>query len=632
MSLCLKGYRFFGRAISLFLLLCTLFAPAVAMPDDSLLNELLKKAEDERLYNDRYWQVLLHYKPASFGLKSLIDDPNFFLSPYGKEDPKAELEATLRAFFESDRKDDDHPRCRFIARYEWLKFRLGIDDSAIPVACKEFSDMIDKTIQPKSAVLIFPAFFMNNPASMFGHTLIRVDSSYQSRLLSYATNYAAFPDRIGMLYPIKGIFGFYKGYFKIFPYYDMIRKYNDTEQRDMWEYRLDFTEEEVRRMLMHLWELKDIYSYYYFFDENCSYNLLFLLEAARPSLDFTDKTGLWVIPVDTIRMIKDSGIVESVEFRPAKATRIRHIASLLNGQGRKDALSIADGPSGPGAITDTEDRIKMLDLATEIIQYRYNKGDTAKDEYQRLFLATLKERSMLGNPDDDSYEIPVPALPEKGHLSSRFGLGAGVRRNAIFQEISYRPAYHSLTDQDDGYLEGSQIVFANAEMRHYSDGKVKLERFDLIDIVSISPRDDFFKPLSFKVKTGFTQTMKQEGEDIMAYQLNPGVGFAYKGELTGLYYALAEANLNVGGGFRDDYALGIGAEVGIIKKITDDWKVNLSAETIFYELGDRFQNNRASIVQTLSINQSNSINLSVSGKKVANNKDSEVALDWNYYF
>ena len=33
---------------------------------------------------------------------------------------------------------------------------------------------------------------------------------------------------------------------------------------------------------MHTYEMDKIYSDYYFFDENCSYDLLFLLDAARP--------------------------------------------------------------------------------------------------------------------------------------------------------------------------------------------------------------------------------------------------------------------------------------------------------------------------------------------------------------
>src|SRR5215831_3748120 len=46
----------------------------------------------------------------------------------------------------------------------------------------------------------------------------------------------------GIAYPIQGIFGFYKGYFSTIPYYFKFNEYPDTENRDIWEYRLNFTE------------------------------------------------------------------------------------------------------------------------------------------------------------------------------------------------------------------------------------------------------------------------------------------------------------------------------------------------------------------------------------------------------
>ena len=39
-----------------------------------------------------------------------------------------------------------------------------------------------------------------------------------------------------------------------------------------------FTQEEIDQMLRHAWELQNIFSYYYFFTENCSYNLFYLID------------------------------------------------------------------------------------------------------------------------------------------------------------------------------------------------------------------------------------------------------------------------------------------------------------------------------------------------------------------
>ena len=89
----------------------------------------------------------------------------------------------------------------------------------------------------------------------------------------------------------------FQGIFLHPPYYEKVTEYNNIDHRDIWEYDLNFSEHEVLRMVMHMWELKDIYSDYYFFDENCSYDLLYLLEAARPSLELTDefRNGLKIL-------------------------------------------------------------------------------------------------------------------------------------------------------------------------------------------------------------------------------------------------------------------------------------------------------------------------------------------------
>ena len=88
-----KG-RWFPLCLVFLLLLSAV--PAAA---SSYLDELLARAEALQLHQDRYWQILLHYKPARGGVESLIDDPRFFLAATGKNDPAAELAATLEALF-----------------------------------------------------------------------------------------------------------------------------------------------------------------------------------------------------------------------------------------------------------------------------------------------------------------------------------------------------------------------------------------------------------------------------------------------------------------------------------------------------------------------------------------------------
>jgi hypothetical protein len=73
--------------------------PNAYSQDTAYLSELLDLAGRQRLHEDPYWRILMHYKKGLRGYTSLIDDPAFFLAPDGKTNPEAELCATLKAFF-----------------------------------------------------------------------------------------------------------------------------------------------------------------------------------------------------------------------------------------------------------------------------------------------------------------------------------------------------------------------------------------------------------------------------------------------------------------------------------------------------------------------------------------------------
>lgn len=630
-------YLFFVIAITgLFI------SPTWAEEPKGVLPALLERSRTMRLHEDRYWDVLLQYKPSGRGKKSLVDDPDFFFAPDGKTDPEAELNATLTAFFSTDQLGDSHPRCRFPARYEWLKQSLGIPETLLPFSmCERLNETLS-FMQPKAATLVFPAAHNNSPASMFGHTLIRIDSRPRSDLLSHAATYAAVADdRNNILYAFKGIFGFYRGYYSNLPYYEKVAEYNDIERRDIWEYELNLTEDEVYRMVLYIWELQNIYSDYYFFDENCSYNLLFLLEAARPSLRLTDEVGnglrFWVIPVDTIRAIKKYGLVKGIRYRPSKVTRILFMASRMPARLQDAALKLSSGRMDPSAFAaaghDSAEQAQVLDLAAEVLQYEFSLDRIEKTVYLKRYLAVLKARSGLGTFDSDTSAMPAPTPPDEGHSAGRIGISAGYRRHSAFAEIGWQPAYHDLMDPDPGYVPGSQIKFLDIKVRHYiDDGSLKLQGINVIDIVSLSDRTKFYKPVSWKVNTGLERMILSDNRDHLVYRLNFGRGISIAMGRSGLAYAMAEADIKYTGVFDSRYAAGIGASLGVLTSLTDSWKLHLSAQKTFHMLGDDHIYTRCILDQSLTISKNNSLRLSLLREEGFSHSISEQQLSWLFFF
>ena len=312
------------------------------------IQELIDRATQLGLANQRYWHLLLHYRPDVIeGFTSQADDPDFFLAPNGKTDPQAELVATLRAFFSSEEFGDIHQssQCAFVARYHWLNTQLNFDPRRLPSqSCTEFELWLQE-LNPAGISLIFPSAFLNNPPSMFAHTLLRidqVDQTEETKLLSYTINFAARPTtEFFLAFAYMGLTGGFEGYFSIKPFYELVKKYGDIQNRDIWEYQLDFTQEEIARVLMHEWELQKIHFDYFFFKENCAYQILSLLEIAKPALQLTDQFYLWTIPGETVRLVSQHpGLVKRVTFMTSRTTNIRRKVDALKPDETQNGISV----------------------------------------------------------------------------------------------------------------------------------------------------------------------------------------------------------------------------------------------------------------------------------------------------
>lgn len=624
--------------LAVFLLVITSTNGIAASYDAVYLNHLVGEARRLKLSDQRYWDLLLHYRSVNDGRVSMVDDPRFFLSEKGKTDPEAEMEATLTGFFAEPVEGNEPVRCRFVARYAWLKGQLQMDESRLPtVACSDFERTISG-INPRSVVLIFPVAYINSPASMFGHTFLRIDSGYDNTLVSTAINYAAITEeRAGISYALKGISGGFRGYYYSVAYYEKIREYTAIEDRDIWEYRLDLTEDEARRIVLHFWEMRDIYSEYYFFDENCSFAVLYLLEIARPSLRQIEETNpFWVIPLSTIQSVIDAGIVTEVSYRPSRGTRIQKISETLSQEGRRLAYEIATGTTDStvlaGADLSVDDRIRALDLASEYIQYLAGRRKINSKEYLGRFQDVMRERGRIGQPSERGFEIRRPIRPDEGHLPGRIGIGGGCRIDSCFAEVNLRPGYHDLLDNHEGYVGDAQINLMQVILRHdFDNRRLELNRLRFLDIASLSPRDLFFKPLAWKTIVGVEQKIVPGGAERLVASFSIGAGFSV---LIGpaIAYTLAETELNASRSFEDGAAFGAGGTAGILAPLTSWWKIHCSVRTIAPLLGDPYRLFRGEVAQNFTISKSASVSAVALTEQTGGDAISEFRILWNIYF
>jgi hypothetical protein len=617
---------------------------------------LVARARTEDVASDDGWRALGHYvrDPLGSGVTSLVDNPSFFMASDGQTNPSAELDATIRAFFQPVTKDgvDAHPQCRKIARYRWLKSRLDFDPARLPEhRCGRYEEWIAE-INPASLTLIFPAAYLNNPSSSFGHTLIRIDPPRQrpdTRLNAYTIHFAAeHYGQQGLPFVIKGLSGGYQGFFSLLRYYEKVAQYSDIENRDIWEYTSNFNPVEIERMLQSLWELDEQSIDYYFFTTNCSFVLLSLLNTGRPEMRLNEAFPLYAVPVDTVRAVIDKrAIGPDAVFRPSARTRIRDLQATMAPALQVLALRLAAGEEtadGPVVRSlDPRDQAIVLEVAQRYLQYRLDIGKIGRDEMAPRSLALLHARARLeaggaepappAAPRRD--EAPAPlARPDMGHGTARVGAAIGMTGERFFTEVRARPVYHDLLDPATGHVPGAAIELADLRVRHYLGEVPTVEQFTLVGIESFSPRDEIFRPISWAFRTGFDR-WREDGDDLgdPVGSVGGSAGLSWSPGRGSLVSVLATAALLADDSWPEERIFAGGPSVAIVLPATEWWTLRLDGRwqgVVGSEVAeDRF---RVALGQGFGLGQNQSLRLEAALSNDGRETFGEWLAAFHWYF
>jgi hypothetical protein len=621
-------------------------SPVAATTGNPYLDELTTRAQVLQLAAQPQWHRLLHYRATLLGgIESEADDPNFFTAANGKHDPQAELIATLAVFFSAQAwgQKDEPAQCAFVARYEWLHSQLDFDLARMPVQdCSQFKKWY-AGINPGGLTLVFPSAHLNNPSSMFGHTLLRIDPPGQdesTRLLSYVINYGANTSTDnGVAFAIKGIFGGYHGNIGIGPYYKKVKEYSDTESRDIWEYQLDFTPAEIRRLLTHVWELRGIHFDYYFFDENCSYLILVLLDIARPGLSLSDNFPGWVIPADTLRRTSTQpGLIKRIIYRPAASTQLAQLAASLPSSAQDTALALADGKQSISSYLQEprprQEQADTLLLARDYLRYEFLAGRRQQDNAARLSRQLLIARSKLQAvkppPAVKTPDIP----PEQGHATGMLQTGLLREAGNDFLQLRLRPAYHDLLDHDGGYVPGAQIDFLNIALRYRIDEpRLQLDEFTVVDIVSLSPRNKFFRPTSWRIRSAWQRRILpgKRAPNELSFRLDGGGGLSFRPRDDLLLFGLIDAGLDINPHLQDDFTLGLGIEAGLLASPSPNFKWRIQVQHMAFRTGDAHRYTTLLAGQRFSIGRQQALDIEWSQQRAFGLHQTRWTFSWRWY-
>ena len=253
------------------------------------------------------WEALLHY---GHGRSALSSDSNFFLSNNGATNPASELLATINSF-----EKDPSYKCQFPARTYLLFEQLPDASCSGYLEYKEF-------VSAESISLVFASESETSPVSSMGHVFLVLEGHNAKGL--YKRHAVAFvaDTSVSQNLLIEFLKDSIIGRYVLNPYDDLIYNYVSEEQRSLWEYKLNLSEEEKKWLFLHLYELKEHSTKYSFFTHNCATGLNRVLAVASSNLLYPNDR-LYITPVEYIQHIYHTGRVHSIVVRPSYEDQFR---------------------------------------------------------------------------------------------------------------------------------------------------------------------------------------------------------------------------------------------------------------------------------------------------------------------
>lgn len=466
--------------------------------------------------NSKTWNQLLYYKNK----KSEINDKDFFLSKNGNIDPKNELIETINKYDGNKEINDNSNVCKFPARYLYLSKYIKFENyKEINEKCIKLSQW--KPIKDtKDISVMLVSGYLSNPASTFGHSFIKLNNSENNDLFSSSISFGALvPENENMLkYIVKGLSGQYEAGFSDKYFYTQDLTYSNTEFRDMWEYKLNLSENDKKLILLHLWEVTTKKFDYYFLSRNCGYRVSQLLNLVSKK-NILNENEKYYLPVETFNKIKDLNMIKDIIFIPSNKKVLNAYYEKLNLEEKKIVQNILLNGFDKNILNslDEQNKINILDF----LMLYYNQMKIINKDFKNLEKykkETLVERFKYKVSNKNKINIKELDDPTKTSKKNKIDISYDNENNI---RLSFSPYYNNFLNITN--LESDELDFLNLETL-ISNNKISIKNFDLIKLNKINlDKDNLFNEFnySWKVNIGY-KNLKENDLYFSTYGIGDG--------------------------------------------------------------------------------------------------------------
>lgn len=509
----------------LFLISCFSLSADASQRIHPNTQQLINEAQRLGLHKDITWQRLLHlhnkYKASDHPIgagnngrsghnkinrsnrdrhnnSAVISDGFFVSQPTQTQSiAQSELIASIQKILASKQGDDQAFICKYPARYIWLKRYLEFPSNLTLAGCQSFLTWSGLDAL-ESVSLILVSAYLGNPASTFGHVLIKFNSegsATRGRMFDTSVNFGASvpPGESSLVYIYKGIVGGYKAGFKQKSFFEDDLVYTNAEFRDLWEYRLNLDNFQTSLFVAHLWELTEHNFDYFFFKQNCGYRIGEILELVLQDKVFVENR-FWYAPVslfESLQSYANNGqpLVENINYFPSPQRNAFGKFESLSRNQKGTFNEFFDATNEPNLAPEFINDDRLIDAMLSYSTYRKLSVDSEdtenkKMERQRQWILTQR----LAKPPDEvgsQYLLSKPDLPTTGSSPARLAIERNISGGDLDSTtINYSPFYYdklSLHGQ-----RGSELVLFNGQLEYFENqNKFGITRLDLLRIQKV---------------------------------------------------------------------------------------------------------------------------------------------------
>lgn len=467
-----------------------------------------------KLSNSESWKSLLYYYKGEFKIK----DQAFYLSDLNKLNLKEELVKTLKL------SDQIKTRCRFPARIYWLYNKIGKKFNF-----SECEDLLEfyQMAPLNSAHLMFASENVSIPSSMMGHVYLKISGKNKKKqTLDHAISYYTDVDNINFPKLIfESLVTGKKGFYTLSPENQVTDKYIRTEGRNVWDYKLNLNEYQLKLLNLHLYELKKIKLDYYFHTFNCATLIRYILNI--PFSTLRSDMQKWVTPLDLVRWVNKSNLVESKVVNLSSRWKTKSL--LMNRKFDNSFLRKLKMKSF-SKLYDNETNLKKK-LYRYFLSNAYNHFlldeqhiDTEKFTVNRKEIDQLKTNNKNFFLDLGQYK-----KPSKTKSTAQVVLGYAQENNEKVYRFTVLPASHFIEDDSSEYLSESELQISRLTLAYdENEKKIDIDNYTLYSSSSYQVSDSLTGGISSYFEISYSRFINSEFSEKRYGSIKLGVGKTYR--------------------------------------------------------------------------------------------------------